>query len=273
MSLRNNFQASETLLLLDSNRERSSKINFSLSKLVKYFSLVVIGVALAAGILMKSTIFMQSLEVRIFKINSKTNIKKTKAKPGCRVSIILIRHCEKQSLVDRSKEARQNCNLVGFQRAQFLPTLFGDDKEKRWPNPSYLYAESPHRRYNFNNREIQTLQPLSNATNVKIISSYRKKEGHHKMAKHILKQIRNGDLCSKLVLICWNHHNIPKIARHLGCSPYNGCPIRFKGNYDSAWEINFAYRPNTTQTGWQVFGTVTTLGFDPLQYEKKLGYF
>lgn len=53
--------------------------------------------------------------------------------PGCEVTVQIIRHCEKDVLV-------HHCDYMGFERAKFLTTIYGDSKDARWPVPSYIYA-------------------------------------------------------------------------------------------------------------------------------------
>jgi hypothetical protein len=96
---------------------------------------------------------------------------------GCEVTVQLIRHCEKGVLED-------HCDYQGFERAQFLTTLFGNSNavsdadaegtggiqyQYRWPIPSEMYALDP-RRFSgkqhkppklkkMNMREVETLLP------------------------------------------------------------------------------------------------------------------
>ncbi len=53
--------------------------------------------------------------------------KKTSAPLGCHADVMIIRHCERGNI-------RHDCTPEGFQRAEFLTTLFGDEDE-RWPAP------------------------------------------------------------------------------------------------------------------------------------------
>jgi len=231
---------------------------------------------------------------------SNLNPSETKAKAGCEANVILIRHCEKQSLVDDSEWAHENCNAVGFRRAEYLATLFGDDASDRWPSPDCLFAQSPNRRHSrllqqFETRaealefppnrrhmkvlrEVQTLGPLSTKFNIPIVSDYTN-QNVDQLTESILGDLRKGKMCGKLVVICWDHSDMPDLAQKLGCGPFNGCPIQYNAmDYDSVWLINFSFQPHgktdlsrkpeSEAAVWQVFGTVVKQDYDPLRFQK-----
>jgi hypothetical protein len=77
---------------------------------------------------------------------------------GCEATVILVRHCEKGSV-------REHCSYPGYERSVYLASLFGDDNE-RWPAPSAIFAENPHRHKNkMNFREIELVGPTSEKLN------------------------------------------------------------------------------------------------------------
>jgi len=203
------------------------------------------------------------------------NSLKTYASAGCESTVLIIRHCEKQSLIDSSNYYQEHCNTIGFQRARFLATLFGNNVEDRWPIPSYLYALSPDKHLNIF-REIETLQPLSDKIHIPIISDYGPLDTAN-LAHKIFDDLRRGKLCNKLVVVCWNHSDIPNLAQKLSCGPLNGCLMKYPGHtFDDAWQINYVYRPPlvtnneipSINEGWEVFGSVVKEGFDPLHFTK-----
>jgi len=57
---------------------------------------------------------------------------------GCEATVQIIRHCEK----DQSSSIH-HCSYQGFERAQYLKTLYGT--HRRWPIPSVIYALSGRR--------------------------------------------------------------------------------------------------------------------------------
>lgn len=205
---------------------------------------------------------------------------------GCKAVVIIIRHCEKGSI-------REHCNAIGFQRANYIASLFGDDKESRWPAPDYLFALAPgeRRNINVNNwREIETLQPLSKKIEVPIDYSF----GMHtkqEFAMHIFNMLRTGEMCGKVAVVSWKHEDIPHLARSIGCGPNDGCPRKWaSGNdFDSTWQVLYSYhkqmfpsfaiggkdehKPFGTHPQWWISGHVEKENFDPLEYGKDNGFF
>ena len=140
----------------------------------------------------------------------------------------------------------------------------------RWPTPTNLYALSPQRKHHKISRQIETLTPLSNMTQIPINSNYHKKDSKQ-LTKSIIQGFKNGTLCDTLTIICWNHGDIPKLAKQLGCTTDNGCPMEYNSiTYDEAWQIRYHYN-SKKKLGWEVFGSVFDFGFDPLMFSKKLG--
>jgi hypothetical protein len=83
---------------------------------------------------------------------------------GCESTVVIVRHCEKGSV-------REHCAHVGFERAVFLSTLFGDHEHDRWPAPAFIFAEGPGQRRNqrkMNFREMETVGPLADKVKVKV---------------------------------------------------------------------------------------------------------
>ena len=197
----------------------------------------------------------------------------TSAPDGCEATIVILRHCEKESI-------QEHCDFVGYERSVFLSTLFGDDQE-RWPAPSYIYAMGPGDRSNKNRmnfREIETVGPLSEKTGVLIDYSASIKHIDLFAAK-LLKLVTSGEMCGKVAVVSWKHSSIGDLARHLGCGPAQGCPVAYEDNtFDRAWQIRLVHRefghsaqktlklPKSPQ--WKVFGSVQQEGFDPLAFSK-----
>jgi hypothetical protein len=214
-----------------------------------------------------------------------------KSKPpppeGCQATVVLLRHCEKGSI-------REHCNAIGFERAKYIATLFGDEPEARWPAPSYLFATAPGERNNdkvHNWREVETLQPLSNKTGVEINDKY----GVHnkkKFAKHIFHLLRSGKMCGKVAVVSWKHEDMSHLARKLGCGPEDGCPSEWAGaeDFDSTWQILYSYHKQLYPSfaiedkrykhkvwgqhpEWWIAGYVEMENFDPLEFGKLNGVY
>jgi len=204
---------------------------------------------------------------------------------GCQATVVILRHCEKGSI-------REHCNAVGFERAKYIATLFGNDAEARWPAPNYLFATAPGDRNNEfvqNFREVETLQPLSEKTGVSIDTKYGLKD-EKKFAEDIFQLLRSGDMCGKVALISWKHEDIPRLARKFGCGPEDGCPLKWADDvdFDSTWQISYSYHkqlyPSFVKNEkknkhkvwgkhpeWWISGYVQMENFDPLQFSKKIG--
>jgi hypothetical protein len=204
---------------------------------------------------------------------------------GCTATVILIRHCEKGVI-------REHCNALGFERAQYIASLFGDDKDARWPAPSYLYALAPGERHNkkvHNWREVETIQPLSDKIGVPIDTSFGM-ANRKDFSKHIFHLLRTGEMCGKVALVSWKHDDIPHLSRSLGCGKKDGCPKTWarSDDFDSTWQILYSYHKQLypsflteekenqnkdwgAHPQWWISGHVIKEGFDPLQFMKKSG--
>ena len=181
--------------------------------------------------------------------------------------------------------------MVGFERAKYIATLFGDNDE-RWPSPARIYALAPGDRNNDlvkNWREVETVTPLSQKLNVPIDASYGLNDKND-FADHLFGLLRSGEACGKMALISWKHGDIPSLAHRLGCGPKQGCPTDFdEMDFDSAWEIRYMYKKEQyapypiaeeekkkhklwgLHPEWWVFGKVEQENFDPLAYSKEIG--
>lgn len=205
-------------------------------------------------------------------------------KEDCHATVVIIRHCEKGSI-------REHCSPLGFKRAEYISSLFGDDKDSRWPAPSYLFATSPGQRKNKlvkNLREIETVQPLSDKIGVPINTSFGMKN-HAAFSDHIFNLLKSSDMCGKVALVSWKHEDILNVARRLGCGPK--CIRReWDGDdFDSTWQIHYSYtkqqypsfvigdenNKNTVwgqHPTWSIAGNIEMEGFDPLALEKRNGF-
>eukprot|EP00558_Chaetoceros_sp_UNC1202_P003289 CAMPEP_0197242834 /NCGR_PEP_ID=MMETSP1429-20130617/8461_1 /TAXON_ID=49237 /ORGANISM="Chaetoceros sp., Strain UNC1202" /LENGTH=344 /DNA_ID=CAMNT_0042702935 /DNA_START=243 /DNA_END=1277 /DNA_ORIENTATION=- len=204
---------------------------------------------------------------------------------GCQATIVIVRHCEKGRV-------REHCSEDGFERAKYIASLFGDSPTNKWPTPSYLFALNPGERKNkhvHNMREVETIQPLSDKTGLKIDSSYGMKT-KKLFAHHIFHLLRSGELCGKVVVICWKHQDIPHFARSIGCGPLDGCPKTWPGGneFDETWQISYSYykapypsfaaekKKNIHKVWgahpqWWISGHTENEDFDPLHFMKSVG--
>ena len=209
---------------------------------------------------------------------------------GCTAILLILRHCE-------AGLAREHCGYMGNLRSQYIATLFGNTTTDRWPEPSYIFAMAAGERHNdaVNNwREIETVVPLSEKVNVTIDTSFGFPE-KKKFVNHLYKMLRKGEMCGKVAVISWKHHDIPDFSHSLGCGPENGCPDSFDENdYETVWELTYSYhkekyapyvvedtsrhglkkrRPFGVHPEWFVYGSLQQEGFDYLQFAKSNGSF
>lgn len=204
---------------------------------------------------------------------------------GCQATVVILRHCEKGSV-------REHCNAIGFERAKYIATLFGNDAEARWPAPTYLFATAPGDRNNDlvqNYREVETIVPLSDKIGVPIDTTYGM-NNEKEFSKDIFNLLRSGDMCGKVALVSWKHEDIPRLARTLGCGPEDGCPLEWADDedFDSTWQISYSYHkqlyPSFVENEkknkhkgwgkhpeWWISGHVEMENFDPLQFSKQVG--
>jgi hypothetical protein len=214
-------------------------------------------------------------------LNGITMTKKHVPSPGCTSTIILMRHCEKTETPNSNDdvvdvEGDHHCSEIGYQRADYVPTLFGPDG--RWPTPSYLYAMSSTRpgvnHETF--RQVETLEPLSKQTHLPINSHFTVGSSPY-FADYYFDRLASGKLCNTVTVISWKHSDIPNMAQALGCGPDEGCPSKYPhDNFDQVWVIQHEYetmllkeqgrllKQQQHKSGaWTVKGSVTKMGFSP----------
>ena len=211
---------------------------------------------------------------------------------GCDATILIVRHCEEG-------HSSEHCGLIGFQRAEYFATLFGEGA--KWPKPSYLIGmaigERAHNPYKKNWREIETIQPLADKFGMEIDVSIGFPEKQD-LTNMLFARLRAGQLCGKLTVISWKHSDMPHFATSMGCTPDDGCPLKFGHfEYDELWQIKYHYEmqkyapyvlDDFSEYGmekrarhpwfgicpkWTVSGTVLKEAFDPLEWAKKKGLY
>ncbi|HKR00500.1 MAG TPA: hypothetical protein VJT09_07490 [Pyrinomonadaceae bacterium] len=130
--------------------------------------------------------------------------------------IMIIRHAEKPSdppphgvTADGERE-KESLTVRGWQRAGALASFFapanGSFQDPALEVPQFLYASKPSKR-NGSRRPIETITPLAEKLAIRINSNYSKDED-----KEMLEE---AFLCAGVVLVCWQHDFIPKIANHI----------------------------------------------------------
>jgi hypothetical protein len=157
----------------------------------------------------------------------------------------LMRHCEKTGDGTLDDAGDGHCDYVGYERAHWIPSLFGP--EARWPAPSHLYALSPMRGHHMTFREVETLKPLSDKFGLTIQADY---ATNNAVIKDLFKTISKGYACSKLIVVNWRHHMIPNLAKKLGCK---FCPEEFpEDSFDQVWQVKFVWDVSNTAVYHQI---------------------
>lgn len=200
---------------------------------------------------------------------------------GCDATIMLFRHCE-------AGPAREHCGYMGYQRSNYFASLFGDGA--RYPAPSYIYALAAgerHKSFVRNWREIETVQPLADKLHMEINTTYGFPE-KLLLADDLYSLLRTGEMCGKVAILSWKHHDVPDFSHEMGCGPKQGCPLTFEeDDYDSIWQVKYVYhkelhapyalgdeKKNHTwgeHPKWFVYGNVRKENFDPLAFSFRNG--
>ena len=136
------------------------------------------------------------------------------------LTVVIIRHGEKN-------DATGNLSCKGLHRALLLPHVLSSKFRK----PSYVYVpEISNGKSTGHARMLQTVTPLAVADNLPVNTKFDAKAGAEAGAD-ILK--RTG-----VVLVVWEHDNIPSIAEALGVKEKH---LKWgDGDFDSIWVITYA---------------------------------
>jgi len=141
--------------------------------------------------------------------------------------ILIIRHGEKPA-------QGNDLSAKGEKRAQALVSYFETSPEvTQYGTPVAIYAMAPDDSQDPSRRPIETVTPLADSLGLKINTPYARDEVKD-LAESILS---NSDYDGKMVLICWEHNMIPKLAHKLGVEPK---PADWPDTvFDQVWEIDY----------------------------------
>ncbi len=137
--------------------------------------------------------------------------------------VIIIRHAEKP---DQGNEL----SLAGRERAAALaPDFLGNPELLKFGHPVAIYAQLPNQN-DPSLRPIQTVTPLVDSLGLKLNENYGR-DDYAAMVKEIM---QNKSYKGHMVLICWEHHVIPKIAAEFGAA---NVPDKWPGGdvFDRLW--------------------------------------
>jgi hypothetical protein len=142
--------------------------------------------------------------------------------------IILIRHAD-----EPDDPSDPHLSRAGVKRAeQLVPFITTDPVMTRFGLPVAVFATQTTKHGN-GQRTQETVAPLANRLNLPVQTPFLS-EDYAALAKAILD---NSAYAGKNVLICWNHEEIPQLARVLGVNPQ---PPKWKGSvYDLVFVISY----------------------------------
>ncbi len=140
--------------------------------------------------------------------------------------VILIRHAEKPA-------EGNDLSPRGFQRARALVSFFQTNPAvTRFGPPAAIYAAKP-KADGAQARPLETVQPLAKALRLAVNTDFRKDD----VAGLAASVMKDSAHAGKTVLVAWQHHLIPRIAKALGAAQ---APDSWPGEvFDRAWIIDF----------------------------------
>ena len=131
--------------------------------------------------------------------------------------IMLVRHGEKPTndpppygVTAGGERESESLTVRGWQRAGALAAFFAPAnnmfQDPALARPQFIYASTPTRRQG-SRRSMETMTPLAEKLAIRINANYPKLESE--------KMLEEAFLCSGVVLICWQHELLPKIANRI----------------------------------------------------------
>ena len=171
--------------------------------------------------------------------------------PRQATKIMVIRHAEKPAndppphgVTAEGEREKESLTVLGWQRAGALASFFapanGSFQDSSLARPQFLYASKPVRR-NGSRRPLETITPLAEKLAIRINSNFLKDE-----AKEMVEE---AFLCAGVVLICWQHDFIPKIASYILGNKTTAPQDWPEDRFDMVWV--FDRDPVTAQYGFK----------------------
>ncbi|WP_058533854.1 hypothetical protein [Legionella saoudiensis] len=154
--------------------------------------------------------------------------------------IVVIRHADKAVQTNRSQALSAQGLVRSIKFAYYFLNNFGE--------PDFFFAKSPNdeKGGEVSIRELQTIAPLANITaqfhpeepfNSHPINRKFTGAEYQKLANHILTHEKFNN---KIIVICWNHKNLPDLAVALGATSK---PADWSDdNFDSVYVFEYGRR-------------------------------
>jgi hypothetical protein len=145
---------------------------------------------------------------------------------GKPAQVVLIRHGEKP-------DEGPGLSLKGQERAAALvPSFLGAPDLLRFKAPVAAYAQRPSDKRP-STRPVDTVRGLAKALGLKV----NKKFTHSQFGRMVEEINSRPEYEGRMVLICWEHHALPDIARAIGAK---GAPEKWSGAaFDRCWPLTF----------------------------------
>ncbi len=148
--------------------------------------------------------------------------------------IVIVRHADKWA-----EHSGPALNPTGYARAINFAFYF----LQQFGPPDYVVSTSPYKfssNYSRSIREMQTIAPLVNILTTKkttrdffILDPYPPAD-YRQLAKWLLEKSKFNN---QLVLVCWDHRSIPKLAKKLGVKQQ--LPTWPEGDFDSVYILKY----------------------------------
>lgn len=174
--------------------------------------------------------------------------------------IILIRHGEKENSDGSVQDVDLSSN--GYKRANELPDFFKNHLPDNINKPDVIIAMKQENNKH-SNRPVETVTPLSKALNIPIIADSKQSE----ITQAVNDINKFGE--DKVVLVCWEHKSLTKIAKLLG-APVNSWGYNPQAkkdddkNYDAIWVIT---KISDTKAELEVYKEFSVLDNGEISYD------
>jgi hypothetical protein len=167
--------------------------------------------------------------------------------------IMLIRHAEKppddpppHGITAKGNHDKESLTVVGWQRAGALAVLFapsvGPFQSVAIATPRTIYAMMVAK-HSPSERPQETVSALIAKLGGSVTANF-------DFAKGQEKEVAASALaCNGVVLICWEHHNIPLIAKRFPISPNNPSPVPAEWP-DDRYDVIWVFDLDTTASGY-----------------------